>query len=110
MATVLTTGASIGCGHGGTVQVVPGQRTLTVAGAPVLVAGDLEGKPITHCVPTAPGAVPCTAVASVIGGSATTLSVGGHPALLDTLSGLTNGSPPGVLTVLTPGQTVLQAQ
>ncbi|RJL35441.1 hypothetical protein [Bailinhaonella thermotolerans] len=109
MPAVLTTGASIGCGHGGTVRLQPGQRTALVAGAAVLARGDLEGKPITNCGQTGPGFVPCTLVASVTGGASVTLRVGGRPALLATVTGLTNGNPPGVLTVLDPGQTSLSA-
>ncbi|MFI5529920.1 hypothetical protein ACIA8O_15400 [Kitasatospora sp. NPDC051853] len=111
MPAVLNADASIGCGHGGTVQIVPGRRSFTAGGSPVLAAGDLEGKPITGCTQlTAGSTVQCTAVVSVTGGAAATLTVGGRPALLATLSGVTNGVPPGALVVLTPGQTTLRAR
>lgn len=110
MPAVLNADASIGCGHGGTVRIAPGRRTFTAGGAPVLTVGDLEGKPISGCTQvTGGGTVQCTAVVSVTGGAATTLTAGGRPALLETVSGVTNGSPPGALTVLTPGQTILRA-
>jgi hypothetical protein len=108
MATALTEQASIGCGHSGTVQLAAGQATL-VSGAAVLVAGDLDGRPIAGCTTAGPGLVPCTAVLSVIGGTAARLSAGGRAVLLDTVSGMTNGNPTGTLTVLTPGQRELTA-
>ncbi|MFE5720440.1 hypothetical protein [Streptomyces erythrochromogenes] len=112
MPTVLNARASIGCGHGGTVQLSAGQSTFTAGGAAVLVAGDLDGGPVSGCltVPTPGGTVKCTAVVSVAGGTAATLTVGGRPVLLDTVSGQTNGNPPGVLVVTAPGQTKLRAR
>ncbi|MEV4559237.1 hypothetical protein AB0K51_19920 [Kitasatospora sp. NPDC049285] len=111
MPAVLNADASIGCGHGGTVQITPGQRTFKAGGAPVLAVGDLDGRPIAGCTQVTSGTtVQCSAVVSVAGGAAATLTAGGRPALLETVSGLTNGAPPGVLTVLTPGQTTLRAR
>jgi hypothetical protein len=111
MAAVLTTGASIGCGHGGTVQLTASRSALTVGGAAVLVAGDLTGAVVSGCQtkPTPGGNVPCTAVVSVLTGSATKLTVGAASVLLDTVSGTTNGNPPGSLVVQSPGQTTMQA-
>lgn len=111
MRTVLNARASIGCGHGGSVQVSAGQSTLTASGSAILVAGDLDGRPISGCLtkPAPGGIVPCTLVVSVTGGTAETLSVGGRAALLDTVGGQTNGNPPGALAVLLPGQTTLRA-
>lgn len=112
MPAVLNADASIGCGHGGSVQITPGQQRFTAGGSPVLAVGDLDGTPITGCTQltvAATGTVQCTAVASLAGGGAARLSVGGRPVLLETLGGVTNGSPPGVLTVLAPGQTTLRA-
>lgn len=111
MPAVLNADAAIGCGHGGTVQITAGQRKFTAGGAPVLAVGDLDGKPITGCTqPTSGSTVQCTAVVSVAGGAAATLTVGHRAVLLETVSGATNGAPPGVLTVLTPGQTALRAR
>jgi hypothetical protein len=111
MPNVLNAQASIGCGHGGAVQVSAGQSTLSAGGAAVLVAGDLDGRPISGCLtkPAPGGIVPCTAVVSVAGGTAATLSAGGRAALLDTVSGQTNGNPVGFLVVLSPGQERLHA-
>lgn len=105
MAAILTTSATIGCGHGGTVQVSAGQSKLSIGGAAVLVAGDLDGRPIAGC--PQPN-IPCTAVTSV-SGVPSRLSVGGAAALLDTITGTTNGSPPGALVVLSPGQKTMHA-
>ncbi|MCD0449197.1 hypothetical protein LO762_08350 [Actinocorallia sp. API 0066] len=111
MPHVLNANASIGCGHGGTVGVGAGQGALRAGGAPVLVAGDLDGRPISGCAtPDSAGVTAkCWAVVSVLGGASATLFAGGRPVLLDTVRGVTNGVPPGVLVVLSPGQATLRA-
>jgi ABC-type nitrate/sulfonate/bicarbonate transport system substrate-binding protein len=111
MATVLTGQAVIGCGHGGTVTIVASQSTVTAGGAAVLVEGDLDGATVPDCptVVTAAGNKPCSSVASVTSGSAAHLSVGGGAALLDTVTGVTDGVPIGNLAITSAGQTVLTA-
>jgi|SoiMethySBSTD1v2_1073268.scaffolds.fasta_scaffold635310_2 hypothetical protein len=111
MANVLTAQAVIGCGHGGTVEVVASRSTLSAGGAAVLVEGDLTGATVEGCPLVPPPATnkKCSSVLSVTGGSAARLSVGGTPALLDSVTGTTDGNPAGSLTVTSAGQTVLQA-
>ena len=111
MATVLNAKATIGCGHGGSVQISAGQAKLVAGGAAVLVDGDLDGATISGCTtPKSDKTSKCQSVSSVIGGTAAKLSAGGSKVLLDTVSGLTDGVPPGTLVVQTPGQTILQAR
>jgi len=111
MPFVLTDQAVIRCGHQGptrgTVKVVASQRKLTVDGHPVLVAGDLEGKPITGCPLKPPSNTPCTMLATVLTGQAGRLRVGTRPVLLSTAGGITNGVPPGRWYVESAGQTKL---
>jgi hypothetical protein len=107
---VLTSAANIVCAHQGKVTVVPTQQAFLVDNKPVLVMGDLEGKPIAGCTtPATPSTVPCTATATMIIGAATKLTAGGKPVLLDTAKGLTNGVPPGQWQVQSAGQTKLEA-
>jgi len=51
------------------------------------------------------GTKPCTLVVSTLPGSTSLkVTVGGRPAYLATLSGMTDGVPPGIITVVDPGQ------
>ncbi|HSJ73377.1 MAG TPA: hypothetical protein VK904_03600 [Miltoncostaeaceae bacterium] len=108
---MLTTSARIMCAHGGQVQLIPKQGTVTIQGAQILRETDLIGAPIVGCAqPPSPGSKPCTMVVSALpGGSAPKVAVAGMPAHLDTLSGMTDGVPPGTISVLFAGQTTVQA-
>jgi hypothetical protein len=43
------------------------------------------------------------------GGSAPTVSAGGMPVHTQSLTGMTDGVPPGTIQVVSPGQTTVQA-
>lgn len=111
MGFVVTTNARIVCAHGGQVTLIPKQTTVTVAGAPVLRESDIMGSPIVGCAqPPSVSTKPCTLVVSILpGGSAPTVSAGGMPVHLDSLSGMTDGVPPGTVMVVSAGQTTVQA-
>jgi hypothetical protein len=111
MPPVVTTGATILCMHGGQVTLLPKQTQVTIAGNPVLREGDLSGAPIIGCLqPPSPGTKPCTMVVSTLPGSASLrVMAAGAPVLLATLSGITDGVPPGTIMVVSPGQTTVQA-
>src|SRR4029077_16637612 len=108
---MVTTGATILCIHGGQVTLVPRQTTVTISGNPVLREGDLAGAPIIGCAqPPRPGTKPCTMVVSTLPGSASTrVTAAGLPVLLATLSGITDGVPPGTIMVANPGQTTVES-
>ena len=111
MPLLVTTNATILCAHGGRVVLTPKQTTVTAGGGPILRETDLMGAPIAGCAqPPSPGSKPCTLVVSVIPGSGTSQMafVGGLPAHTQTLSGLTDGVPPGTIMVVDPGQTTVQ--
>jgi hypothetical protein len=101
---VLTVDAKVVCNHGGQVKVGASQHKLLVAGSPVLVSGDMEGKSVDGCVP--PSGPPCKTVVSTTGGAAAVLKVDGKPALLASATGQTNI---GTWSVLVAGQTKLVA-
>jgi hypothetical protein len=104
------------CAHGGTVTLSsknpgPGQL-LSTEGGPILCAHDLISAPIVGCGQTGPGVKPCTSVVVVtpsIASLSTTLSVNGKPVLLSTLAAVSDGSPPGLVTVVSPGQASILA-
>lgn len=107
---LLNTGAVLKCPHMGTVVLIPKQFQVLAQGLPVLRAIDVIGAPIVGCLqPPTPATVPCTLVVSVLPGSTSlTVSVLGVPALTQTLTAVTNGVPPGLVTVMLPGQAVAQ--
>jgi len=108
MPGVVTSNARIICAHGGQVTLIPSQTTVTIQGGAVLCEPDLVGAPIVGCTqPASPSSKPCTAVVSTLPGSSSPqILVGGRPAYIQTLSGITDGVPPGVITVVNPGQTL----
>ena len=92
------------CGHDGLVANVASQRWVRVAGAPVLVATDPEGRPIAMCPMISTNTKPCTSTGSVTTGYSTYLRIGGRRICLDSIEGYTNGVPPSLYTVRAPGQ------
>jgi len=111
MPLIVTTKATIMCSHGGRVTLVPKQAQVLIQGGSVLCEGDLSGAPIVGCLQApSPSTKPCTMVVSTLpGSSAPTVLVLGRPVLLQTLSGMTDGVPPGTLKVSNPGQATVQA-
>lgn len=119
MALVLTEQSTVDCAHFGKVKLSATQSRLKVAGAKVLVTGDLGGASISNCqtkdnVPPPP-ALPsthCTSVLTAIGGVATKLKVGGKGVLLQPVHGQTDGILSGLpqpWSVIAVGQTKLKA-
>jgi hypothetical protein len=107
---IVTANADIRCSHQGQVVMAPGQESTVAEGGPVLCFGDLVGWAIQGCTqPASTNSKPCTAVVSVAGGTAPTVTVGGKPVYLSSLTGVTDGVPPGTLTVFDPGQTTASA-
>lgn len=109
---LVNSNATLMCIHGGRVTLTPKQTTVTAGGAPIMRESDIMGSPIIGCAqPPSPGTKPCTAVISIIpmSGTAATVMVGGLPAHTQTLTGMTDGVPPGTVQVMDPGQAVVQA-
>lgn len=108
MPSIVTTNATIMCPHGGRVTLLPRQTQVVVQGGPALCEPDLVGAPIVGCAqPASPSSKPCTAVVSTLPGSSSPrVTVGGRPVYLDTLTGMTDGVPPGMITVVNAGSTI----
>ena len=111
MPPVVTSNATIMCTHGGQVTLIPKQTHVVIQGGAVLCEGDLIGAPIVGCAqaPSA-GTKPCTSVVSTLPGSTSPQVIAaGRPVYVATVSGITDGVPPGSLIVANPGQTSVQA-
>jgi hypothetical protein len=108
MAPIVTSNATITCIHGGQVTLVPSQTAVMIEGGEVLVEPDLVGAVIVGCAQApSPSTAPCTAVMSTLPGSSNPMVlVDGSPVYIATLTGITNGVPPGAIACEDPGQTV----
>jgi hypothetical protein len=107
----LTEDAKVVCKHElGIVGIVPTQNLVTIAGRRVLVATDPEGRPIAGCPNYGPTIKPCAATLRVQVGYSNLLRISGRPVCLDTISGLTDGTPPGTVKyeVRNPGQQLVE--
>jgi hypothetical protein len=107
---IVTSFAVVMCAHGGMVMLIPRQTVVSIQGGPVLCEPDILGAPIVGCpVPPTPATKPCTTVVSTFPGSTSLkVLVGGRPAYVSTLTGLTDGVPPGNIMVSFPGQVIVQ--
>jgi hypothetical protein len=104
---LLTEDAVVPCAHElGLVQNRPTQALVRIAGRRVLVETDPEGRSIRRCPNIGIGMKPCTTTLRVQKGYSSLLRVDGHRVCLDTVTGLTDGSPPGTVNyhVRSPGQ------
>jgi hypothetical protein len=108
---LITSQAVIRCGHDGRVENQPSQTWVTVAGVPVLVDDDPEGRRIIACPNYGPTMKPCAKTLTVAVGYSGWISVGGRRVVLSNLDGLTDGTVPGTVhyTVRDPGQLHVRA-
>ena len=108
MRLCLTLDATLVCKHElGIVGLVATQQLVTVAQRPVLVERDPEGRPISGCPMYGVAIKPCTHTLPVELGYSSLVRVQGRRLCLDTVTGLTDGTPPGAVKYLVraPGQT-----
>jgi hypothetical protein len=107
MSYVLTLDARLVCKHElGKVALAATQDTVTIGGCPVLVAVDPEEKNISGCPNIGATIKPCTATLKVMDGYSDLVRINGRPVCLDTVTGLTDGTPPGTVRYIVrdPGQ------
>jgi len=100
--------ARLTCEHVlGVVDIRPTQNLVTIAGRRVLVQPDPESRPIHNCPNIGATIKPCTLTLKVEKGYSDLIRIKGRPACLETVTGLTDGTPPGVVHYLVrdPGQT-----
>lgn len=104
---LLTEDAILTCDHVvGRVGLQPAQSWVRVEGRVLLVEPDPEGRPISNCPNIGATIKPCTATLKVRVGYSDLLRIDGQRVCLDTVTGLTDGTPPGTVqyTVREPGQ------
>jgi hypothetical protein len=110
----LTEDAVLVCNHeNGLVDVAPGQDFVTIEGRRVLIDDDPEKRSIKGCSNFNPlaGIRPCLLTLSVRAGYSGFVRVAGKRVCLDTVTGLTDGTPPGIIPykVRAPGQAFVSA-
>jgi hypothetical protein len=81
----------------GKIGLDPIQNLVTVQKKRVLVAPDPEGRPISGCPMYGALVKPCLHTLKVTVGYSTLVKIEGRQMCLDTVSGLTDGTPPGVV-------------
>jgi len=94
----ITEDAVVVCKHEvGIVQNVPSQNWITIASRRVLVEIDPEGRTITGCPNMGVGIRPCLTTLKATAGYSDLIRVEGKRLCLDTIIGLTDGTPPGLV-------------
>jgi hypothetical protein len=94
----LTEDAVIVCQHElGIVKNVPSQNLVTIANRRVLVENDPEGRTIAGCPNMGLGIRPCVTTLKVTAGYSDLIRIDGRRVCLDTVTGLTDGTPPGLV-------------
>ena len=104
---VLTEDAVVVCMHElGNVDIQGTQALVTIVGRKVLVETDPEGRPIAGCPNIGATIRPCQNTLKVREGYSSWIRIAGRRIVLDNLSGLTDGTPPGLVKykVRTAGQ------
>jgi hypothetical protein len=97
----LTRASVVVCQHEtGIVDLVTTQSLVSVNGSHVLVRPDPEGRSIQHCPNIGATIKPCQNTLAVREGYSSLVTIGGRPVVLDSLRGLTDGTPPGVVEYL----------
>jgi hypothetical protein len=109
----MTEDALLVCKHQlGHVQNQPSQDWVRIGKRRVLVQPDPQGRTITGCPNYGPTIKPCTTTLKVDAGYSPWIRVDTQPVCLDTVTGYTDGTPPGIVKYLvnTPGQDWVQQQ
>jgi hypothetical protein len=95
MTKWLTEDATLLCMHGGRVANEPAQRLVTIGGRRVLVENDPEGRKISSCPYRSVTIKPCLRTLKVQAGYSAFVRVDGKRVCLETVTGPTEGTPPG---------------
>jgi hypothetical protein len=107
---LLTEDAILVCAHElGKVNISASQSLVTIGRRKVLVEIDPEGKSIAGCPNVSITIKPCLTTLKVEAGYSGLLRVNGRRICLDTVTGLTDGTPPGIVKyhVVRPGQSLV---
>ena len=107
---ILTEDAQVFCRHEtGKVGLLATQFVVTINGRKVLLTPDPMFKPIGGCANIGTTIKPCTLTISVSQGYSDLVTINGRAICLDTLTGVTDGTPPATVEyhVRHPGQTLV---
>ena len=81
----------------GRISVPPSQNLVSIRGKRVLVEPDPERRGISGCPNYGITVKPCTSTLVVQSGYSNLLRIRGKRVCLDTVTGLTDGTPPGIV-------------
>ena len=106
---LITEDAALICDHQGAVHNMPTQSLVTVNGRRLLVETNPQGCQITGCPNISLTMKPCTNTLPVTQGYSTLMKIDRKRICLDTVMGLTDGTPPGTVNykVRHPGQSLV---
>jgi hypothetical protein len=107
----LTEDAVLVCKHElGVVKNKPSQELVTIEQRVVLVDNDPEGRSISRCPNIGATIKPCTTTKKVTVGYSDFIRINGQRVCLDSVTGLTNGTPPETVKyyVRKPGQELVE--
>ena len=107
----LTEDAVLVCSHEiGVVTNTTTQNFVTISHRRVLIENNPENRPIAGCPNVGPSIKPCTKTLKVNRGYSSLIRINGHSVCLSTVLGLTDGTPPGVVTykVRSSGQALVE--
>ena len=110
---LLTEDSVLICAHRrGIVQNITTQDWVTIKTRRVQVEINPEGRPIKGCPNAGPGIRPCVTTLKVKKGYSEWIRIDGKRVCLDTVTGLTDGTPPGVVDyfVRDPEQLLVEEQ
>lgn len=108
---LLTEDALVVCTHElGIVKIIATQTWVTISRRKVLVEIDPQGRSIGGCPNVGPGIKACLTTLVVKEGYSDLLRIDGKRVCLDTVTGLTDGTPPGTVKykVNKPGQNLVR--
>lgn len=103
---LITEDAVVKCEHAGVVKNTTSQSFVTVEGRLLQIEPNPMSRTIGGCPNYGPTIKPCTSTLVVRGGYSTFIRISNHAVCLDTVWGLTDGTPPGAVKyqVAAPGQ------
>ena|SRR5687768_14757694 len=108
----LTEDARLICRHVmGKVDIEPTQSLVTINGRRALIRPNPEGRGIDGCPMFGPMIKPCTTTLVVQQGYSSFIRINKQPVCLDSIMGLTDGTPQGVVEyiVADPGQQLVNS-
>ena len=108
---LLTEDALVVCTHElGIVSIIATQTLVTIGHRKVLVEIDPQGRPIGGCPNVGPSIKACLTTLVVKEGYSDLMRINGKRVCLDTVTGYTDGTPPGVVKykVNNPGQNLVE--